>query len=428
MGWNAGGFGSMTFPSDEALARWRDATPDEHTLGAPPDEIPDEGEVATSAGAWLAAFGRRGAVRSAKREGLDVHVRFDVGQDAFRDEAWSLARVLGAAARHGARGRFVLLATAGAEGAFAFELSLDEHGARFRRLDRAETDAAYASAGYRALHQPLAGADLGAARATRTRAKKPAAPEDPVARVERLLGDPWKDKLAGATWRGVEDALNDLREARPADAIPALARWLDHPAADVSGTAAEVLLAYDAPEALAVLIDRCGTTLRYPTQASSGPRGYQRTSVQACFKRDGAGAYDRLLPLFDPVRRDPSVDDAWVQATFLVLSSSMTPGRARVEPFVDLPKRDPRWLDLAYTLSELKGKRLALAGPSLLFEAGDPRAMRAYARGVRAMGAPYVASYTSYRGIRGAPFLALADDPELADVAPALRALAERLG
>ncbi len=430
MGWNAGGLGAMTFPSDEALARWRDTAPDARGLGPPPEELPDLGAALGTIREWIHAWSGRGGVRSVMREGLDVRLRFDVGEDAFRDEAWALACVLASAARHGARGRFVLLGTEGAEGDFALELALDDRRAHVRRLGAAEADATYRSDEYRALHQPLGGDALGGApekpSRTRTRAKKEA--EEPVARIARLLGEPWKEKLAGASWRGVEEALHALRETRPAGAIPALSRWLDHPSADVSGTAAEVLLAYDAPEALHALADRCGTTLRHPTQASSGPRGYQRTSVLACFKLDPKGAYDRLLPLFGAVRASPGLDDPWVQAAFLVLSGSMTPGRTRVEPFVDLPKRDPRWLDLAYDLSELKGKRLALAGPGLLFEAGDPRAMRAYARGVRALGAPYVASYPSYRGFRGAPFLALATEPDFADIAPALEALAKQLG
>jgi len=253
--------------------------------------------------------------------------------------------------------------------------------------------------------------------------------EDPVQRIERLLGDPWKEKLAGATWRAVEGALNALLDGKRADAIPALVRWLDHPSVEVSGTAADVLLAYDAPTALEALAVRCGTVMRYPPQASSGPRGYQTRCVLACIKADPAGAYDRLLPLCEGVRRDPTLDDPWVQAIFLVLSLSvMSKSWVRQAGLGDLPQREPRWLDLAFELSGLTGKRLAIAGPELLMSVGDPRALRAYARAVRGMGAAHVASFTSYRGIRGAPFLALAEEPEFADIAPALRALATQLG
>ncbi len=426
MGWNAGGFGRMTFPSADALAHWRDAVPPADVLPPPPAELPDEHGVESSAGEWIAGWTARGAHRSARRTDTAVEVRFDVGQDAFRDEAWSLTRVLATAAAHGGRGRFVLLATAGAEGDFAFELVLDAERAVLRRLDAERAKTAYASDDYRVLE-----GDVVAAPKKRSKGARKAAtsPEDPVARVARLLGDPWKEKLQGATWRGVEEALHTLRAQKRPDAIPALARWLDHPAADVCGTAADVLLAYDDPAALQALVDRCGTVLRHPTKPRSGPSGYQTRCVAACIKLHPTTAYDRLLPLCEGVRSDPALEDPWVQAIFLVLSYSLLASSwVREHGLVDVPKRDPRWLDLAYDLSELKGKSLALAGPALLRKADDPRALRAYARSVRAVGAPYVASYTSYLGIRGAPFLALAEDPELADVAPALRALAVQLG
>jgi hypothetical protein len=259
-------------------------------------------------------------------------------------------------------------------------------------------------------------------------ATRQSAPNDPVARIERLLGDPWKEKLASATWRSIEAAFHELRDTRSEAAIAPLARWLDHPVADVSGTAADVLLAYDARAALEVLVARVGTPMRLRPQVSHGPRGFQTDCVLACIKLD-QGAYERLSPLCDVVRRDPASDDPWVHAIFLALSLSVAPDSwVRRAGLGDLPQREPRWLDLAFELAALTGKHLAIAGPALLLDTGDPRALRAYARAVRSLGAAQVASYTSYRGIRGAPFLALADDAEFADIAPALRALAAKLG
>jgi len=139
LGYNAGGYGSMKFPSSAALAAWKAS---EVSHGAYDDWVGDlEGssapvETVTKRLARIAAGSSVAthAIQQVAIEGTTVSLTYDVGEDAFREGAGDLAALLRCADRRGAKGTFYFLGTAGAEGDFAYSLVLTGRASKLSAL------------------------------------------------------------------------------------------------------------------------------------------------------------------------------------------------------------------------------------------------------------------------------------------------------
>lgn len=155
MGYNAGGFGSMTFPSDAALGGWRAATVSHAAhrrwlgdLAATRD--PDETVAERLARVAKRDDPGRYQIQEVEFAGRTVTFTYDGGEDDFRDGAGDLAALLRSAAPLGAKGTFWFLGTAGAEQAFCYELALDGKASKLRKLPKKETAAVYGGKAYAA--------------------------------------------------------------------------------------------------------------------------------------------------------------------------------------------------------------------------------------------------------------------------------------
>lgn len=161
MGWNAGGFGRMSFPTSQALREWRTAQRayadwDDWFAELVPD---DEGEFGVSE--LLDQFAGRHdpanhGIYLIDFQGLDVDLVFEVGEDDFRENAAGLAALLRSADVQGAAGTFWFLGTAGAEYDFVYELSLGQGRSALRDLTSRQLAGIYEGPGYLAFHQRVA--------------------------------------------------------------------------------------------------------------------------------------------------------------------------------------------------------------------------------------------------------------------------------
>jgi hypothetical protein len=436
MGHNAGGFGSIVFPSRAALDAWQRSTIryDDHddwvgplaSRDGRPDEPVDE-RLAYLAEQHDVSLH---CIRIVSVDERSVELVFDDGEDGFRDDAGDVAATFRGAASFGAVGTFWFLGTAGAEGELAFELALDGATSRLRALQRAEVDALYDGPLHpaflekvaRAVDARLPSTPRVASPPKRAPAMTPAS-ESPVAAIDRLLGASWKASV-GRQWREIETHLGEIEQTRPSEGIAALTRWLEHPDVDVSGTAADVLLHDDDPEALDTLARRIHT--------ATGPYALKRV-IWATFKRDPAHALDALAFLFESVRSDPARADPRAVLVMWALRQSLTrferptfEQRAGVP--LDLPKLDTRWLDLCHELAEVTAPDLALEPAAVLHLAGDPRAADALVRAVRSVGAAAVER--AVRNLRidvSEALRAASRDPTRADHAADLQRLARAL-
>jgi len=158
MGWNAGGYGSMRFPTAQAHTAWskcrlRHADWDDWLWDLRAHERPDE-----PVSARLRALAKIDALFVVRSESPVVELAFDTGSEPFREGAGGdVASLVRCAAHHGAKGRFWFLATAGGEGGFAYELTLDgKKGSTLKELSPARTRAVYGTDAYAAFVQRLA--------------------------------------------------------------------------------------------------------------------------------------------------------------------------------------------------------------------------------------------------------------------------------
>jgi len=145
VGHNAGAYGAMTFPSATTLAAWQETLADHAAwsdwVGALRRGDSAVEGVATRL-ARLVAAEHDGVLRLTTTN-LTVELTFDTGSHRFEEIAGTLASALRAADRHHAEGRFVFLATLGAEEAFVYELSLQEGSSKCRALAPSGRRAAY---------------------------------------------------------------------------------------------------------------------------------------------------------------------------------------------------------------------------------------------------------------------------------------------
>jgi hypothetical protein len=156
MGWNAGGFGSMQFPSAEALAAWRTTTVSHAVYddwcgelegGTYLDDEPVNDRVKTLA---RGHDPKNYSLRLIEVDGLVVSLLYDDGEDGFRELSGDIAATLRCADTHGATGTFHFLGTAGAEEDFAYELAIGKGTSRVTELANAGIRRVYRGAGYAA--------------------------------------------------------------------------------------------------------------------------------------------------------------------------------------------------------------------------------------------------------------------------------------
>ncbi|HEY4239985.1 MAG TPA: hypothetical protein VGM88_09230 [Kofleriaceae bacterium] len=130
MGYNAGGFGTMTFPSSAALDAWRDTVIRHGAYGDWVNELTEasylpEESVGDRLGALADEDDPGGTrVQQIGVDGLTVVLTYDDDEDSFRERAGDIAATVRCADQHGATGVFWFLGTAGADYEFAYELTL----------------------------------------------------------------------------------------------------------------------------------------------------------------------------------------------------------------------------------------------------------------------------------------------------------------
>lgn len=166
MGYNAGAYGSMTFPTTAALAAWK-ATTVSHTAFT--DWIEDLRGTYAADETVVKRLARVARGHSAKSstlqeitiEGTTVSLLYDTGEDEFREGSGDIAALVRCADRHGAKDSFTFLGTAGAEGDFAYSLVLNGRSSKVTRLAGAALEKAY-GADYEAFRERVMGRYLAA--------------------------------------------------------------------------------------------------------------------------------------------------------------------------------------------------------------------------------------------------------------------------
>jgi hypothetical protein len=156
MGWNAGGFGSMSFPNAKAVAAWQRATIRSDAYDDWPDDLTTFfDEETTVARALKLLTSLKHAIVEVEVKGPTVWLLFEVGEDTFRDFGGLLALALRSGAQHGATGIFHFLGSAGAEYDFTYELELAKGGSTFTVLERKGIEGVYKSGAYRAFTEAV---------------------------------------------------------------------------------------------------------------------------------------------------------------------------------------------------------------------------------------------------------------------------------
>ncbi|MFT3710517.1 MAG: hypothetical protein QM817_23075 [Archangium sp.] len=160
MGWNAGGFGAMTFPDQAALDAWKQTTVDHAKWDDWINELEDSYDVEESVADRLESVAKRHDARAyniqqVTIEGLTVALVYDTGEDGFREGSADIAALVRSADEFKAKGRFHFLGTAGAEGDFVYQLTLTGKGSKLKELSLAAGAKVYDSKDYQAFNNHL---------------------------------------------------------------------------------------------------------------------------------------------------------------------------------------------------------------------------------------------------------------------------------
>lgn len=155
MGWNAGGFGRMSFPAAAQVQEWRDSRRSHGDWDDWVGELLMADSETFEVAERFDQFARYHdpsdhEIYLIEQTGLDVELVFNVGEDDFRDDAAELAALLRSADLHGAIGTFWFLGTAGAEYDFVYELTLGEGRSQVKALAGRQIARIYEGQGYRA--------------------------------------------------------------------------------------------------------------------------------------------------------------------------------------------------------------------------------------------------------------------------------------
>lgn len=155
MGWNAGGFGRMSFPSVARARQWQEARRSHGDW----DDWAGELELGENepfvVSELLDQFARRHdpadhEIYLIELNGTEAELVFDVGEDYFRDYAATLAALLRSAETCGATGKFWFLGTAGAEYDFVYQLNVGDGRSEIKVLSGRQITRVYEGPEYRA--------------------------------------------------------------------------------------------------------------------------------------------------------------------------------------------------------------------------------------------------------------------------------------
>lgn len=134
MGYNAGGYGTMTFPNEGAVTEWKKTTVSHGAYEDWSDELEwgtyQEDETVAKRLASIAKHHdpKTFLIQQVSIEGPRVSLTWDTGEDNFRETVGDFAALMRSAEAFNAKGAFYFLGTAGAEGDFAYSLVLDGKG------------------------------------------------------------------------------------------------------------------------------------------------------------------------------------------------------------------------------------------------------------------------------------------------------------
>jgi hypothetical protein len=134
MGYNAGGYGTMTFPNEGAVTEWKKTTVSHGAFDDWIDELEwgtyQEDETVAKRLASIAKNhdAKSFLVQQVGIEGPRVTLTWDTGEDNFRETVGDFAALVRSAEAFKAKGAFYFLGTAGAEGDFAYSVVLDGKG------------------------------------------------------------------------------------------------------------------------------------------------------------------------------------------------------------------------------------------------------------------------------------------------------------
>jgi hypothetical protein len=162
MGWNAGGFGRMSFPNAARAQGWRDSQRAHADWDDWIGELLMADTETFAVAELLAQFAGYHDPSDHKiylldQDGADLELVFDVSEDDFRDNAATLAALLRSADGHGATGTFWFLGTAGAEYDFVYELTLGEGRSQVTALAGRPIARIYEGQAYRAFGKQVIG-------------------------------------------------------------------------------------------------------------------------------------------------------------------------------------------------------------------------------------------------------------------------------
>jgi hypothetical protein len=161
MGWNAGGFGEVSFPDEQAIEAWRKAEVRPADFTDWPEHFTNHFKDAWNVAKSLKAVekmnqsSRGGWLFELTPNRTHFTLVFDTGEDAFRDFGGQVALTLRAAAKHGATGLVRFPGTAGAEHDFVYELSLAKGKSKLVELTGKAIAKVYESDEYFAFNEGL---------------------------------------------------------------------------------------------------------------------------------------------------------------------------------------------------------------------------------------------------------------------------------
>jgi hypothetical protein len=162
MGWNAGGFGRMSFPSVAQAQQWLAARRShgdwndwvgELELGE--DEPFVVAELLDQFADWHDPADH--GIYAIELNDAELDLVFDVGEDDFRDNAATLAALLRSADACDATGKFWFLGTAGAEYDFAYQLTVGDGRSEIKVLGGRQLARIYEGPEYREFSKQVAG-------------------------------------------------------------------------------------------------------------------------------------------------------------------------------------------------------------------------------------------------------------------------------
>lgn len=156
MGWNAGAFGTMTFPDAKSVEDWKKTTVSPRDFDDWVNELENFFDDELNVGKAIKSLSKLKHTHfELNVKGSSLELLFDGGEDTFRDFGGQLALLLRAGAVCGATGVFHFLGTAGAEYDFTYELKLAKGRSTLKALGKAGIAKVYESDAYAAFNETV---------------------------------------------------------------------------------------------------------------------------------------------------------------------------------------------------------------------------------------------------------------------------------